>query len=55
VLQKEFIKPSIQILIRRSSSKKTRLQAAVKLLPANFRAKENFLIDIFHHVNTATR
>jgi len=36
--------------------KKTRLQTTVKLLLANFRAKENFLTTIFHHVNsTATR
>jgi hypothetical protein len=35
--------------------KKTRLQAAVKLLLVNFRAKENFLREIFYHVNTTTR
>jgi hypothetical protein len=40
---------------KKKLKKKTRLQAVIRLLPVNFRAKENLLREIFHHVNTTTR
>jgi hypothetical protein len=54
-LQKELYQPNIKILkrIRRSFPGKTRLQT-VKLLPISFTIRENFL-EIFHHINIATR
>jgi len=55
-LQKELYQPNIKILkrIRRSFPGKTRLQT-VNLLPISFTIRENFLKEIFHHINIATR
>jgi hypothetical protein len=41
-------------MIRRSFPRKTRLQI-VNLVPISFRTRENFLKEIFHHINIATR